>query len=83
MTVVLKTCCYFAFMYMKIKNKTVTPTCKSYHEDVHSVDKSHDSCPFSHLKLLKISVQQCLTMAYMIPYYREQRALQRQAVGLH
>lgn len=60
----------------------MTLTCESYHEDVHSVDNSHDSCPFSHLKLLKISVQQSLKMAYMIPYYWEQRALQRQTMGL-
>lgn len=60
----------------------MTLTCESHHEDVHSVDRSHDSGSFSSLNL-KISVQQSLTMAYMIPCYRQERALQKRAVGQH
>lgn len=60
----------------------MTLTCESYHEDVHSVDRSHDSCPFSGLNL-KISVQQGLAMAWTILCYRQERALRRHAVGRH
>lgn len=33
----------------------MTLTCESYHEDVHSVDRTHDSGPLSGSNLLKIS----------------------------
>lgn len=47
----------------------MTLTCKSYYENIHSVDISHVSSPFSGLNLLKISVQQSHTMAYTIPFW--------------
>lgn len=59
----------------------MTLTWESYHEDVHSVDRSHDSGQFFCLNLLQMSVQQSFTMAYSVPCYRQERTLKKCAVG--